>query len=1127
MRSFSNICRIVALFSAISVLLVSSAAALVHEFSEDFTTRQYCDLVNTTAWWDTTGGGEIKLWPFEMSVAGSSFAYATDVAVFGDYVYVTELEMEDGWLTVFDISDPSLPTPAGQVQLWNSHDVVISGNHAFVADDTQGLKIVDISDPTSPSLVGNYDTSGQAFGVDVSGDHAYLMKQDSLMAIDISDPTAPTLAGGYVTPGLATDVTVEGDYAYVADRAAGVRVVDISDPTNPTSAGSYVTADWALEIAISGNYAYVACRSAGLQVLNIEDPTNPAFAGSYDTPGTAKGVAVSGDMAYVTDGEYGLVALDVSDPSNPTLADSLGPGVMCGTGNVAVSGEYAYVTDYHGGFTSFGSVKAVRIANALPAVPAGSCSTPGQGWAVAVSGDYAYMADDSYGLTVVDVSAPNAPSHVVTTGTSGGRAWGIDVVGDYAFLATSDGLDVVDISDPTNPDTSAGFWNSPAVGDMFDVAVSGNYAYLGEWEFGNNKLYVVDVSDPTSPFEAANVSMPDYAERIVVSGNYAYVACTYAGLFVCDISDPLSPESVAVFDTPGKAHGIAVWGDYVYVADGVMGGLQIIDVSDPTSPALAGSYDTDNAASEVVISGDYAFVADVMDGLVVLDVIDPANPTLVGGYDTPAHARGVDVSGDFAYIADGIGGFEVAQVFQHEFDQQRNKVQSLVVFQSDDEISAFKITPTQVDSVYWYVSADSGATWANVPTDGMWYGLNSPGGDILWGTRHYYRTYGQNPACSDVYIEWKYSFAEVDSVADVPEDEGGWVRVGFDPSGLDEPEAGGTGGKVTVYFIHRRIDDVGFVEEILEKGERLDEDAPMSVNSDEKTPLLPASLGGAESYTLDGRHFYVSELPVAGGFPPGTWESVGSVPGTQEESYYGLVPTRSDSGSVLEYTVYCISTHTTDPSVYFFSPADSGYSVDNLPPGSPQTLAGDYSYPPAELLITWDRNGERDFSHYSVHKGASPDFVPDVGNRIGTPWDTFLVDDAFDPNADNYYKVSAWDIHENESEFSALGPDEITGVGSPPAVPLVTLLEQNVPNPFNPVTSIRFAIAKPGRVTLVVFDVSGRPVRTLVQEHRAVDRYEVTWDGLDDTGHAVASGVYLYQLEAPGYLESKKMVLLK
>jgi len=91
----------------------------------------------------------------------------------------------------------------------------------------------------------------------------------------------------------------------------------------------------------------------------------------------------------------------------------------------------------------------------------------------------------------------------------------------------------------------------------------------------------------------------------------------------------------------------------------------------------------------------------------------------------------------------------------------------------------------------------------------------------------------------------------------------------------------------------------------------------------------------------------------------------------------------------------------------------------------------------------------------------------------------------------------------------------------------VSLLEQNVPNPFNPVTVIRFAVAEPGTVRLVVYDVGGRPVRVLVEGVRQASWHEATWDGRDDSGQAVASGVYVYQLERPGYTESKKMVLLR
>ncbi|MCX5800846.1 MAG: endonuclease [Candidatus Eisenbacteria bacterium] len=102
-----------------------------------------------------------------------------------------------------------------------------------------------------------------------------------------------------------------------------------------------------------------------------------------------------------------------------------------------------------------------------------------------------------------------------------------------------------------------------------------------------------------------------------------------------------------------------------------------------------------------------------------------------------------------------------------------------------------------------------------------------------------------------------------------------------------------------------------------------------------------------------------------------------------------------------------------------------------------------------------------------------------------------------------------------------------TGVEEKSSPSVVAGLGPIYPNPFNPVTVIRFAIASPGWVELRVYDVAGRPVRTLAEGVRAVGRYDVTWDGRDDIGVPVASGVYMCELRAPGRVETKKMVLLK
>jgi len=365
--------------------------------------------------------------------------------------------------------------------------------------------------------------------------------------------------------------------------------------------------------------------------------------------------------------------------------------------------------------------------------------------------------------------------------------------------------------------------------------------------------------------------------------------------------------------------------------------------------------------------------------------------------------------------------------------------------------------------------------------------------DYRSGTYHIYaqrvdeRGYCKNPLPSIAFVR------------DVPDDQGGYVAVAWNGSSRDVQ-----GTTIIAYYSIWRALPQEVVMSLVE-----------SIQPVRVSVFTEDLRGSSIRVTSDG----VAEQ---------YWELIGKVDAHGLKSYSFTAHTLFDSTSVCNaYHSFFVSAHTADFSVYWDSAPDSGYSVDNLSPDPPTGLAGDYNYPPGELLITWDESTEADLSHYAVYKGNSESFVPSPSNRIGAPEDTTFVDSSFDPNVSNYYKISAWDIHENESRYSLLRPEEITGAGAVPAVPAITALEQNVPNPFNPLTLIRFAVASPGWVELRVYDVVGRPVRKLAEGTRAVGRYEVTWDGRDDDGVSVASGVYMYELRAPGRVESKKMVLLK
>jgi hypothetical protein len=98
---------------------------------------------------------------------------------------------------------------------------------------------------------------------------------------------------------------------------------------------------------------------------------------------------------------------------------------------------------------------------------------------------------------------------------------------------------------------------------------------------------------------------------------------------------------------------------------------------------------------------------------------------------------------------------------------------------------------------------------------------------------------------------------------------------------------------------------------------------------------------------------------------------------------------------------------------------------------------------------------------------------------------------------------------------------------NPTVVPKAFALKQNSPNPFNPVTRVSFDLPKASDVRVSVFNVLGQHVKDLVDEYKEAGSYEVIWDGTDNYGASVASGIYFYRIKTSEFSDTKKMLLLK
>jgi hypothetical protein len=94
-------------------------------------------------------------------------------------------------------------------------------------------------------------------------------------------------------------------------------------------------------------------------------------------------------------------------------------------------------------------------------------------------------------------------------------------------------------------------------------------------------------------------------------------------------------------------------------------------------------------------------------------------------------------------------------------------------------------------------------------------------------------------------------------------------------------------------------------------------------------------------------------------------------------------------------------------------------------------------------------------------------------------------------------------------------------------IPTVFALHQNSPNPFNPTTSVKYDMPKAGDVQISVFNVLGQRVTDLVNGYQEAGSHEVVWNGKDDGGSSVASGIYFYRIKTSEFSDTKKMLLLK
>ena len=262
---------------------------------------------------------------------------------------------------------------------------------------------------------------------------------------------------------------------------------------------------------------------------------------------------------------------------------------------------------------------------------------------VHVDGNNIYLTNNR-GVDILDISDISNPRKISTIRIQDG-AFGIYVEDGVAYIAGETGLTITDVSDPEHPEIIGSFYDG---GVNRNVRIRGSYAYVTDYEDG---LEIVDISNLSNPVMVGRYSLVD-ARGVEVVGDIAYVTSSGTGLRVLNISNPDDPKIIKRVPGTGSAASICVHDDQIYL--GCYGqGVRIISIMDPLNPRVVGDFSAGiREASGVYGDEDLLFVVDqTRDGdVVLLDVSDPEAPQELARYPN-LNAHDIFYDGNFGYIA--------------------------------------------------------------------------------------------------------------------------------------------------------------------------------------------------------------------------------------------------------------------------------------------------------------------------------------------------------------------------------------------------------------------------------------------------------------------------------------------
>ena len=696
------------------------------------------------------------------------------------------------------------------------------------------------------------------------------------------------------------------------------------------------------------------------------------------------------------------------------------------------------------------------------------------------------------------------------------------VVNEGLAYAVSDwGLEIFDLEMPSQP-KMIGKIATP--GNAQGITINGAMAYVADGAAG---VALINVQRPDNPRLIKTIADFENARRIKIANEKAYVVDINDGLQIYDLDEmrnQTAPQPIGTFNTGGAALDVWVDGDTVYLSDDNQG-FQILDFAFINIPAFAGIVDI--LALDFEVADGYAYVA--AGNMQVVDVRDRLKPKAISSIQTPGFATGIKFRDGYVYLTDIQSGVHIIDV------RNPRRPQTVAIQPTSGKAVGLDLFRSDANETYGYVADGNHGLQVidlTIPNRPQWlhrYDASgeSYGMDILQteeGKRIAYiacGTAGLKVIEFDSAFDaaFRYRIPLAGTAADVRV-ENGHAYVAAGDSGLIIMDLGNPDNPRMVSHIRTTAPawgvevDEGYVYLCADDLIVIDSREPMN----SRVVARRSMQGSAYRMTIVEGLGYVASLD--GGLQifdldnPANPRSIGSYKSQGNATYI----------TVFGNTGYLLDTLAGVQILDLSNPrrpdSIAAYQTDALPIAA--RIRGDH-------LFMLDQKRVQIVDVKNLNLVSRPNFQA----ALRFPSDLAVIGDAV--YVTDRHDLRIFKINERLFELSV---EDLTVFRKPPSaartsIPLYTnRLGQNFPNPFNPETWIPYEIKLDNSVTIQIFDTRGSMVRQLDMGHQKAGEYVTRanaayWDGRNEVGEAVWSGLYFYRISAGDFAATRRMAILK